>query len=77
MNNTISDVIIHTPHPMTAEQFEEVSQQVRAVDGVISFYQNPRLPGFIMVVYNASRTQALSILNKVTRIGVNARLVGI
>lgn len=76
MNNSITDVIIHTPRALSAEQFEEVSRQVRSLDGVVSFQQNPRLPGFIMVAYNAGRTQALNILNKVTRMGVDARLVG-
>jgi hypothetical protein len=77
MNNTATDVIIHTRPPINQTQFEEVADQVTRVNGVISLDQSKIRPDFIMVVYNAGQTRALAILNKLTRPGFNASLVRI
>ena len=77
MNHTATDVIIHTRNPLSQMQFEEVANQVKCIKGVIKFDQNQTRPHFIMVVYNAGQTRALAILNKMTRLGFNASLVGI
>lgn len=77
MNHTATDVIIHTRNPLSQAQFEEVANQVKRIKGVIKFDQNQTRPRFIMVVYNAGQTRALAILNKMTRLGFNASLVGI
>lgn len=74
MSNNV-DVMIHTKTPLTDDQFEAVAGQVQAMEGIIEFKRNPRLPSFIMVVYNAGQTRALSILDKLTRLGFNASLV--
>ena len=77
MNHTATDVIIHTHTPLSQTQFEEVAQQVKHIEGVIRFDQSQTKPNFIMVAYNAGQTRALAILNKLTRLGFNASLVGI
>ena len=77
MNQTATDVIIHTRHPLSPSQFEEVANQVKRIEGVIRFDRSQTRPNFIMVVYNAGQTRALAILNKLTRLGFNASLVGI
>lgn len=77
MSHTVTDVIIHTQHPLNQTQFEEVANQVKRIEGIISFDQNQTRPNFITVVYNAGQTRALSILNKLTRLGFNASLLGI
>ena len=69
------DVIIRTHNPLTEVQFEAVASQVQAMEGIVEFKRNARLPNFIMVVYNAGQTKALAILNKVTRLGFNASLI--
>ena len=69
------DVMIHTHIPLTDVQFDAIAGQVQAMEGVIEFKRNARLPNFIMVVYNAGQTRALAILNKLTRLGFNASLV--
>lgn len=77
MNHTETDVIIYTHNPISQTQFEEADTQVKRIEGVIKFDQNKNKPNFIMVVYNAGQTRALTILNKLTRLGFNASLVGI
>jgi hypothetical protein len=77
MKHTATDVIIHTPNPISQPQFEAVARQVKRIEGVITFDQSQSRPNFIMVVYNAGQTRALAILNKLTRLGFNASLVGI
>jgi len=77
MKNTNTDVIIHTKSPLNQEQFEEVANRIRAIEGVIKFDRNSVKPNFIMVAYNAGQTKALTILNKLIRLGFNASLVGI
>ena len=77
MRNTTTDVMIHTRNPISPTQFEVVARQVKQIEGVIRFDRSPARPGFIQVVYNAGQTRALAILNKLTRLGFNASLVGI
>jgi hypothetical protein len=77
MDHTATDVIIHTQTPLSQTQFEEVAHQVKHIDGVIRFDQSQTKPNFIMVAYSAGQTRALAILNKLTRLGFNASLVGI
>ena len=72
-----TDVMIHTSIPLSQEQFSEIANQVMSIDGVIKFEQNIRVPRLIMVAYNAGKIRALTILNKITRLGFNASLVGI
>ena len=77
MNNTATDVIIHTRHYISEPKFEEIASQVRRIEGVIRFDRSTHKPNLIMVAYNAGQTHALAILNKLTRLGFNASLVGI
>ena len=77
MSQTATDVIIHTRNPLSQDQFEEVADQVKRIEGVITFDRSQARPNLIMVVYNAGQTRALAILNKMTRLGFNASLVGI
>ncbi len=77
MSHTVTDVIIHTRNPLSQSQFEVVASQVKHIEGLISFDRSRARPNFILVAYNAGQTRALAILNKVTRLGFNASLVGI
>jgi hypothetical protein len=77
MNTQPTDVMIHTTSTLSDEEFSEIASQVKKINGVITFSRNQRIPSLIMVAYNASQTRALNILNKITRLGFNASLVGI
>lgn len=77
MHNYTTDVLIHTKNTLSDDQFSEIASQVKAIDGVVRFDRNPQKPKFIMVAYKAGQVRALSILNKLTRLGFNASLVGI
>ncbi|MFC1685121.1 hypothetical protein ACFL0R_06590 [Pseudomonadota bacterium] len=75
MNNATTDIILHISQPLSQGQFESIAQQINTTEGVISCNQNTRIPSLIMVAYNASRVRALTLLNKLTRMGFNASLV--
>jgi len=75
MNNATSDAILHISQPLSQGQFESIAQQINTTEGVINCSQNARIPSLIMVAYNASRVRALTLLNKLTRMGLNASLV--
>ena len=77
MNSKITDVIIHTKDHLSDQQFTEVSNQVYKTEGIVSLSRNVHTPRFLMVVYNAGRTRANSILKTVTGLGYDASLVGI
>lgn len=77
MNAKITDVIIHTKDQLNDQQFAEVTSRVYSTEGIVSLSRNVHTPRFLMVVYNASRTRASSILKTVTGLGYDASLVGI
>lgn len=77
MNNKITDVIIHTSNHLSDQQFADISKQVYQNEGIVSVSRNVHTPKFLMVVYDAGRTQAKSILKTVTSLGYPATLVGI
>ena len=77
MNSKITDVIIHTKDQLSEQQFAEMTDQVYKTEGIVSLSRNVHTPKFLMVVYNAGRTPANSILNTVKALGYDASLVGI
>ena len=77
MNNTITDVIIHTNKNLSDEEFTELSEHVYASEGVVSLSRNVHTPKFLMVVYNATKIRSKNILNTVIGSGHEATLVGI
>lgn len=77
MNTKITDVIIHTKDHLSDQQFAEVSSQIYKTEGIVSLSRNVHTPKFLMVVYNAGRTRANSILRTVKGLGYDASLVGI
>ena len=77
MNAKITDVIIHTKDQLSDQQFAEVTDQIYKTEGIVSFSRNVHTPRFLMVVYNAGRTRANTILTTVKGLGYDATLVGI
>ncbi|MDH5784327.1 MAG: hypothetical protein OEZ16_01805 [Chromatiales bacterium] len=77
MDKKATDVMIYTQAKLDDEQFSEITRQVRTIDGVTRFERSQHKPQFILVAYQASKTRALAILDKITRMGFNASLVGI
>ena len=72
MNSKITDVIIHTKEHLSEQQFAEVTDQVYKTEGIVSLSRNVHTPKFLMVVYNAGRTHANSILRTVKGLGYDA-----
>jgi hypothetical protein len=77
MNRKITDIIIHTSDMLDEQQFREVSSKVYRDKGIVSFNRNARTPRCFMVVYNAGKTRASNILDTITKMGIQASLVGI
>jgi len=77
MSQQNTDVMIYTKSVLTPEQFEVISNEVKDIKGVTRFERVEKRPYLIMVAYQATQTKALAILNKITRMGFNASLVGI
>jgi len=71
------DVIFHTNTQLDKDQFDAVAKQIYQIPGVVEFKQLPNKPKFILAAYHASETKALSILNKITRLGFQARIIEI
>lgn len=72
-----SDIMIHTPNRLSDDEFAEVARQVRNIEGVSRFDRSEYAPNLIMVAYQTGKVHAITILNKLTRMGFNASLVGI
>jgi len=77
MNQKITDVIIHTRDNLSGHQFDEVSRKVYLNEGIVSCSRNAKTPQCLMVVYNAGKTRASTILQTVRNLGVSASLVDI
>ena len=77
MNNSITDVMIHTRTHLSEVQFANLREQVYADHGVVSLSRNVHTPKFLMVIYNAAKTSAGSILKSVRKQGCDATLIGI
>lgn len=77
MNDSITDVMIHTRARLSESQFSQLCTQVYADRGVVSLSRNVHTPKFLMVVYNAAATSAGNILESVRKRHADACLVGI
>ena len=76
MSSNTADAIIYTPKSMNDAQFSEVARQVISLDGVVRFSRNRHQPNMINIVYQAGKIQSLAILNRISRLGFHASLVG-
>lgn len=77
MNDSITDVMIHTRIHLNEVQFADLRQKVYADHGVISLSRNVHTPKFLMVIYNAAITSAGHILESVRKKDCDASLIGI
>ena len=77
MNDSITDVMIHTRTKLSEAQFAELRDRVYIDPGVVSLSRNVHTPKFLMVVYSAAITSAAHILQSVRERGCDARLIGI
>lgn len=75
MLEKIKDVCILTKTLLSHDQIDEIASQVQKIKGVLQFTQLTEKPRLIVVVYNVSQTKAVSILNKITRLGFNASII--
>lgn len=73
----ITDAMIHTGEVLSESEFKVLSDRVHRGEGIVSLSRNPHTPRFLIVVYNATRTSSIAILNAVRQQGYQASLIGI
>lgn len=76
MNNTITDVFIHTSEQLDDSQYAKLCEAIYREPGIVSLSRNVHTPRFLMVVYNAALTRSREILDSVKAQGYAATLVG-
>ena len=76
MTTQTADVMIYTPNAIESQVFTALEEKMKTLDGIVEFKRHPHIPTLIQVVYQTQRVRALAILNKMTRSGFNASLVG-
>lgn len=77
MNNSITDVIIHTNDCLDPSQYASLSDTIYRQPGIVSLSRNVHTPRFLMVVYNAAVTRSREILDCVKAQGFESTLIGI
>ena len=77
MNDSITDVMIHTRTSLSEAQFTALREQVHLDQGVVSLSRNIHAPKCLMVIYNAAQTSAGSVLESIRNQGCDANLIGI
>lgn len=71
----IVDVLVMTRQKLSDQQFDVVAENMKTLEGIHEF-KRLRHSNFIRVAYDANKVMALQIINKITRMGFNASLVG-
>ncbi len=75
MKSKVTDVFIHTRKSLSDGEFERLSEQVYADQGIVSVSRNLHRPSLLMVVYDTTRTRSMHILERVRGLGYEASLV--
>jgi len=74
--NHYTDAMILTRSALSDTEFDEVARKLRDIDGVGQFTRSQYVSRAIWITYEAGKIRAQSILSQITRLGVNASLVG-
>lgn len=73
----IIDILVHIRSNLNVEDRDTVEQQLREVDGVIAPRFTENNDHLLMVAYNPAKVNTGGLLDKVTEMGLDARLVGL
>ena len=76
MTNSTTEVLVYIKTTLKPGQLDEIASQIKTISGVSGFSLMKEKPNLVRVVYNTTQTRVITILNKFTRLGYNAALVG-
>ncbi|MGF1614696.1 MAG: heavy metal-associated domain-containing protein [Gammaproteobacteria bacterium] len=77
MDIKLVDVTVHIDEILSKEQRQNVEDNLRGIEGVVSVAIHDDKPHLVMVEYNPDRTSSSVILTTVKDTGVHAELVGL
>jgi hypothetical protein len=77
MKTSNSNVIVYVKQPVQGEQTRAISDNIRALRGVVNAQHSRRAPSMICVDYDPRTINSKAILQCVSDQGFPARLVGI
>lgn len=77
MDIQLADVTVHIDEDLDAARRGEVENNVRALDGVVSYHNPDDKPHLAVVEYNPAKLKSADILAAVQGQGVHAELIGL
>jgi len=77
MDIQLADVTVHMDENLDAGMRSSIEDQVRAIDGVVSFHNPDDRPHLAVVEYDPAKVSSKAILEKVIAQGVHAELIGL
>lgn len=77
MDIQLSDVTVHIDENIDATRRRDIEENVRSLDGVVSFHSRDDRPHLAIVEYNPAKVSSSEILAAVTAGGVHAELIGL
>lgn len=77
MSFQLADVTLHIDETLEQAKRNEIEQELRAINGVVSVSNPDSRPHLAIVEYNPEQTDSQAILASVTRQNVHAELIGL
>ncbi len=77
MDIQLADVIVHIDETLPKDQREQIEEQLRGLDGIVSVHNPDDKPHLAVVQYNPDVSSSGAILEMVKGQGVHAELVGL
>jgi len=77
MNISISDFMVHLDELLPPQSMSRLENEIRDQPGVISARFSCRAPHLMMVALNPDLASSAGVLDRVTRRGLHAKLVGL
>ena len=77
MDIQMTDVTIHIDEELAENDLQEIEEDLRHYDGVISVHHEQNRPHLMLVEYNIDLATSKGILNSLTNQGLHAELIGL
>ncbi|OIP19279.1 MAG: hypothetical protein AUK53_00375 [Betaproteobacteria bacterium CG2_30_59_46] len=72
----LCDVLVHINEALSAEQKNELEEDMRGLSGVVAPRFNPGQDHLMLVAFNSDRVNCAALLGKVHAHGYRAQLIG-
>ena len=77
MTINLADLTLHIDEALSPEQRGTIEESLRALDGVVSVSNRDQTPHLTIVEFDPTAIKAHDILDRVTRQGAHAELMGL